>query len=184
MLRVFFTRLALVFSVVSLGACANIMQEGPLVTAPSANKALVTVVRPSIFFGDAVNVYVWDNDQLIGESSSGTLFQYEADPGEHLFLGNAENWTYAKGTLEAGKSYVLKVNVFPGTLYARAALGVYPANDPRSGEMLKSLKSQVPIQEKNQAYQDKHQAEAVKAVNDFKSGAVTSFATIDSSDAQ
>lgn len=163
-----------------VGGCASIMQPTGLTTQPSQAKALVTFVRPSIFFGDGVDAYVWDRDHFIGAVGAGTLVQYETEPGEHLFLGSSENWTYAKANLEPGKHYFIKTNIFPGAFYGRVAFATVPPTDPRLVQWLKlkPMKSS----DKQQDYVTKNRAKAHAAAEYFDSGGVSVFATLGPSD--
>jgi len=66
------------------------------ISKPEPGKALVNFVRPS-FFGKAVRVSLWDGDKLVGISYGKQAFQYECDPGNHLFIA----WSEYKSPVEA-----------------------------------------------------------------------------------
>ena len=63
---------------------------------PSEGKALVHFMRPS-GTGRAAKASVWDRDKLIGMSFGKQGFQYECDPGKHLFIA----WSEYKSPVEA-----------------------------------------------------------------------------------
>ncbi len=63
---------------------------------PSEGKALVNFLRPSST-GGAAQVTIWDNDKLIGFTAGKMAFQYECDPGKHLFI----SWSEFKSPVEA-----------------------------------------------------------------------------------
>jgi len=63
---------------------------------PSEGKALVNFVRPSSFGGGA-KATIWDGDKLIGVSFGKQRFQYECEPGKHLFIA----WSEWKSPVEA-----------------------------------------------------------------------------------
>lgn len=48
---------------------------------------------------------IWDGEKFIGALAGKTYFQYEADPGEHLFVAKGGNWSFVKANLQAGKRY-------------------------------------------------------------------------------
>jgi hypothetical protein len=121
---------------------------------------------------------IWDGERFIGVLGSGTMVQYAAEPGEHLFLGNAENWSYTTANLLPGKRYFIKANVFPGLLFARFALGAVPKTDSRIQEWLSTLTPMTALPADIQAYESKYQNRSRSAVSDFKAGKVTSFSEL------
>jgi hypothetical protein len=171
--------IGVVMCVALLGACASMtMQKASLVSAPQANTALVTFVRPSIFMGDGVSVDIWDGERFVGVLGAGTLVQYEAEPGEHLFLANAENWSYTTANLLPGRRYFVKANIFPGFGFARVALGVASKTDSRIEEWQSNLTPMHALPADKQAHESKKQNEVRAAVMDFKAGKVTSFSEL------
>jgi hypothetical protein len=162
-----------------LSGCASVkMQETPLVATAKTNYALVTFVRPSIFAGDGISVDIWDGEHFIGALGAGTLVQYEVEPGEHLFLANSENWSYASANLLPGKRYFIKANIFPGVMYGRVALGVPEKSDNRIDGWLSKLTPMTAGATDKQGVELKKQTEVKTAVSDFKSGKVSRFAQI------
>ncbi len=165
-----------------LGGCATVqMQPAELVKTAKQQRALVTFVRPAVFFGDGIAVDVWDGANYLGSLSAGSLIQHEVAPGKHLFLANGENWSYASGEFQAGKSYVLKVNIFPGVMAGRVALGTVPPSDPRMGELM-ALKPTAATAQGRQEVSAKKQPEVQAAIAHFNAGKVTSFATVTPAD--
>lgn len=88
--------------------------------APSPGKALVYFMRPS-GLGFAIHFQIWENYRLIGLSQAKSYFAYECDPGEHLFIGRAENKRAVAADLEAGKTYYILTQVKMGAWKARMA---------------------------------------------------------------
>ena len=119
----FYQSVLLVLTVLTLSGCASSMMHKvePVGLESQPDKALVTFMRPS-FFGGAIQFGIWDSDNFIGVLSAGSSVQYLAEPGDHVFLGRAENWSYVKAELEAGKQYFVIGRVFPGVWKARVAL--------------------------------------------------------------
>lgn len=160
------------------GGCAAIpMNDTEAVASVPADKALVTFIRPVIMIGEAIPVYLWDGERFIGVLGSGTMVQYEASPGEHLFLGHSENWTYANGSLQAGKRYLVKTNMFPG-FTMRAAFASMPATDSRLPRWYQDYEPKVAPDDRRAEYEAKNLPDTRAAIQDFRDGAVKSFAQI------
>jgi hypothetical protein len=116
-------RLALLAGVLLLmsGCASSVMTRTEPLTLEQPNRAMVTFVRPSLF-GGAIQFGIWDGADFVGVLSAKSYVQYLVEPGEHLFLARAENWSYVKADLEAGKQYYIVGKVFPGIWKARVAL--------------------------------------------------------------
>src|SRR4051794_7930180 len=107
-----------------LSGCASVqMQPSTLVKAPKEKMALVNFVRPAVFMGDGLSIDIWDGQNYLGALAAGSMIQHEVEPGKRLFMASAENWSYASADLQAGKEYFIKVNIFPGVMTGRVALG-------------------------------------------------------------
>jgi hypothetical protein len=157
-----------------LCSCASVsMQKVPLISAPQANTALVTFVRTSVFFGDGVSMDIWDGERFVGSLGAGTMIQYETEPGGHLFLANAENWSYTSANLLPGKRYFIRANIFPGVGSARVALAAVPKTDPRIEEWQSKLAPMRALPADKQAVESRKQNEIRAAVAAFKAGQVT-----------
>ena len=96
------------------------MRKATPVEGPPSGKALVYFMRPS-GFGFAIHFQIWDRYRLIGLSQAKSYFAYECEPGEHLFIGRAENKRAVEANLEAGKSYYVITQVKMGGWKARMA---------------------------------------------------------------
>lgn len=124
------------FFVVVLGiqGCAGLgnMKEVEFRTEAKPDIATVNIVRRAAFIGDGAKVEVWDGDQFIGTLAAGKLLQYDAKPGEHVFMVYVQGaWGVAKGELKSGKKYYLKFNM---TGLGPISLGVAESTDPRIPE--------------------------------------------------
>lgn len=140
-------------------------------------KALVTFVRQSVWMGDGIPVDLWDGGHYIGVLGPGKIVQYAASPGEHLFLGNAENWTYASGSLQEGKRYYVKANVFMGFATARVAFGIAENSDDRVPRWHAEYRAMAAPEKERAAFEADASADVQEAIQRFRSGGVTSFAT-------
>ena len=89
--------MALLLLVVASGSLKRpymIEQEPKL--RPSEGKALINFVRPSTYRYEE-KASIWDGDKLIGISFGAQCFQYECEPGKHLFIA----WSQYKSPVEA-----------------------------------------------------------------------------------
>lgn len=78
---------------------------------PAAKKALVSFVLGR----HKHPVSIWDGEEMVGLLMPQSFFQYEAAPGEHLFLGNLGNRVIPlEADLAAGKHYIVRARNFPG----------------------------------------------------------------------
>jgi hypothetical protein len=133
--------LALGFMVLALGACSikrpYMIDQSPKLT-PSEGKALVNFVRPSAA-GYAAKATVWDGDKLIGVSFGKQYFQYECEPGRHLFLAWSEYKSPVEADLAPNKTYYIVLRVRPG--WWRARIHQVPINKehPAWGETMQSI---------------------------------------------
>ncbi|NHQ86238.1 hypothetical protein HA050_08925 [Iodobacter sp. HSC-16F04] len=159
------------------------MQNTKLVNTVKPDFALVTFVRPAVFFGDGLDIDVWDGEHFVGSLGAGKLIQHEVEPGEHLFLANSENWSYVSGNLIAGKHYFIKANLFPGVLYGRVALGVAQNTDPRIQEWQKKLKPTHASDKDKLDMEAKKRKEIDAALQEFKTGNISTFAKLQAENA-
>jgi hypothetical protein len=113
--------IVLIFLMAGCTGSSKYMAKATPITGPSADKALVYFMRPS-GLGFAINFQIWDGDKFIGLSQAKSYFGYQCNPGQHLFIGVAENKRGVEADLEAGKSYYIITQVKMGGWRARMAL--------------------------------------------------------------
>jgi len=92
---------------------SDYMRNATTILQPDEQHAVVTFVRPSAF-AFAIEVSMWDGEHFFGMLNSKKVLSYKAAPGEHLFVAHADNWSYLKANLEAGKHYYVVAKMFPG----------------------------------------------------------------------
>lgn len=173
----------LVLGTALLAGCASSMMVQGTPAASQPDKALVTFVRPS-YFGGAIQFGIWDKEQFVGILSAGSYVQYLTEPGEHLFLARAENWSYVKADLEGGKQYYIVGKIFPGIWKARVALdpvGAGASEQIDVDKWMKDLTPMVVIQEKYDDYVRPRVAQVQEAVKEFDQGNVK-FGTLNKTD--
>lgn len=181
--------LAATVLLVLTGCASTMMTKTGVITSPPQGKAIVTFVRPSMF-GGAIQFGIWDSDKFVGILSAKSLVQYAAVPGEHIFMARAENWSYLKANLEAGKEYYVIGKVFPGVWKARAALvPVRKADLAKPGELekvatwLRELTPTTPMESKIEDYANPRLTQVREGIEEFKKGKVN-FSVLEAGDGQ
>ena len=71
---------------------------------------------------------IWDRDSFVGFSTPTTTIVYECDPGEHLFIAQAESPVLVRATLAADKVYDILIEGQMGMRKARATMTPITAN--------------------------------------------------------
>lgn len=166
----------MLISFLALFSCgSSIMMQAPAELVPDDEYAVVNFLRPSAF-GGAIRFGIWDSEQLVGILTYKSNLQYKAKPGEHLFLARAENWSYVKADLEAGKNYFIIARVFPGVWKARVAFDPVTKSDDTTvdqiREWMSSLKKITLIPSERDAYVKKRVDQVKAAIGEFKRGTV------------
>jgi len=86
------------------------------VDPPGTDEARVVVYRNS--FRNATKPYAFlDDEELLGFSLVGTWFEVRCKPGEHFFVIHGVSCNGVRATLEAGRSYFLRVDSVPQILH-------------------------------------------------------------------
>lgn len=167
------TRYRLLFTLVlvslTMGCGSSLMMDVEPLGEPPADEAIVTFLRPSIV-GGAIRFGLWDGENLIGVSTSGSLIEYKTKPGEHLFLARSENWSLVKANLAAGKKYYVMVRPQFGIIKWRVHLD--PATKPNMelDNALKKCQPIAPIPEKVDAYVNARLEHVREAIDNYKKG--------------
>ena len=166
-------RVAIILALAILAGCAAApMRDTQFQSNTDASHALVTFVRESVWMGDGIHLYLWDGDTFIGTLSAGTLVQYKAAPGPHIFMANSENWSYVKADLKPGKHYVIKANMFPGVMTMRSALTPVENTDVRITTWPTKMRTKEVIPEKQDRYVASRKQSATEALAAYNNGSV------------
>ena len=123
-----FTTIALILFLF-FGCASKIMVATSPVTSMDNEKALVTFTMRTIMRSQdlkPIEFDIWDSEKFIGAISTGTYVQYQADPGEHIFIAIAGNTSFLKADLEAGKEYSVMVNIIPGSPFKKQSITFQP----------------------------------------------------------
>jgi len=164
----------IIFSLILFTGCGSHMMAKTDLIAVDNQQAVVTFVRPSLF-GGAIKFGIWDREKFIGILTANSLMQYKTSPGEHLFIAQAENWSYVRAELQAGKHYMIVGKVFPGLWKARVALDPVKKGDKDNKQVenwLAKVKPTAVISEKVFAYQEPRLVNIKKAIHDYNAGNV------------
>lgn len=130
----------------------------------NTQKSIVYFMRRS---SDALLIKfdIFDADKKIETLSFGKYIRYECDPGEHLFLAKSEVTDIMEANLEAGKIYVVDVEVHPGILFARAKLVPFSENTKNAQQkkekilkFISKTKKALYVEEKSRSAEQKEAA--------------------------
>ncbi len=137
------TRLYLLLCLSLLTGFSTIFAQG--FTPPSEGKAVVYFTRVTMY-GAGVSFEFFDNDQFIGIFKGKNYMRYECDPGEQLFWASSENKEFITAEFEAGKTYIVMVNVIMGAWKAHVGLSPVAENDSDDFKRAKELiQSKAPV---------------------------------------
>lgn len=110
---------------------------------PSEGKAVVYFVRITNY-GKPTAFEFFHQDKYIGVFKGGEYMRYECDPGEQLFWASSENKEFITANLEAGKQYIIMVNVIMGMMKAHVGLAPLDYSDNEVWERVKKLVNKKP----------------------------------------
>ncbi len=138
----FLASLSLLFILTGCGS--SMMTRVSTIEQPDSNKALVTILRPSLF-GGAIKFSLWDGDEFRGILNAKSYIQFQAEPGHHMIMARAENWSGVDAELQAGRHYFIIARVMPGAWKARVALDPISREQYDEAKIDKWLKGLNPI---------------------------------------
>lgn len=118
MLRITRGALTVVLTLLLVACGGKYMTISQPLPQPSEGKALVNFMRPSSF-GGGVEATIWDGEKLIGWIYGKQAFQYECDPGKHLFVSWSEYKSPVEAELLPGRVYYIVLRTRMGAWRAR-----------------------------------------------------------------
>jgi hypothetical protein len=157
------------------GCGSSMMTRVPTIDGPDSSHALVTIIRPSAF-GGAIKFGTWDGDNFMGILTARSYIQYKTNPGEHLFMARAENWSGVEASLQAGRHYFIIASPRMGAWKARVNLAPVTKAEYNETKINKWLKQLTPIgviPETVDAYVNPRLDQVREATKNFKSGKAT-----------
>lgn len=88
---------------------------------PAEGKSLVYFIRSS-GTGALINFKYFDGEKYLGKLNGVHYFEYECEPGEHIFWAAAENRDFLVGNLKPNSTYVVEVRPTMGAMKAAVRL--------------------------------------------------------------
>jgi hypothetical protein len=152
------------------GSSKYMVKAEPPTAAPPPDKSMVYFLRPS-GLGFAINFQIWDRDRFIGLSQAKSYFAYLCTPGQHLFIGIAENKVAVEAELAPGLSYYVVTEPRMGGWKARLAM-IPVAKGAEDWDKVETLKQELefvmPVPEQVQVWETEKQEEARALVAFFE----------------
>lgn len=105
---------------------------------PSEGKAVIYFVRVT-GYGALISFEYFHQDKYIGIFKGKNYMRYECDPGEQLLWASSENKEFITANLEAGKTYIVMVDVLMGAWKARVGLRPISVKDEQDFVKAKRL---------------------------------------------
>lgn len=137
----------------------------------SEGKSLVYITR-SNNLGNGLNFRVYNRDVFIGALPGRAYFEYECEPGEHLFWAASENRDYVEATLEPNKTYVIDLRAKMGLLIAAVGVEPYSPDNKRHVKRIKKVLrkhiSANPVKSDRSKEKKENIEKALKAYNRIK----------------
>jgi hypothetical protein len=156
-----------------LASCGGsiLMRPAPEATEPpGTDEAKVVVYRDS--FRNATKPYAFfDDEELLGFSEAGTWFEVRCKPGEHFFFLHGVSSNAVRATLDAGKTYFLRVDSVPKLFRLQLRLTpILPGTKEfdRIDDILKGLERREPVDEILAEYEEERAEELEKALARLK----------------
>lgn len=138
---------------------------------PSEGKSLVYFIRANALAA-GLNFRVYDKDKFLGALPSRAYYEYECEPGEHLFWAASENRDYVEATLEPNKTYVIDLRAKFGLVIAAVGLEPYSPNVKkhvkRIKRVLKKHTSANPVKSNRSKEKKENIEKALKAYEKIK----------------
>jgi len=105
---------------------------------PADGKAVIYFARVTKY-GKPVDFEFFHQDKYIGAFKGDQYMRYELEPGTHLLWASSENKEFITAEVEAGKTYIVMVDVIMGAMKARVGLTPISQNDTEQFERAKEL---------------------------------------------
>ncbi len=160
-------------AVLSAGCAAEspYMRAAGALAPAAADSATVVFARPSAF-GSAVAFTILDgHGRFLGDSLPESKFAVRVPPGDHVFIGWAENTAALLARVRAGKTYYVEVAPRMGVASARVQLFAIAPGSNRwadAGTWLANLEPYAVDEAAGQAYLASRTADVVEQVRRAK----------------
>jgi len=154
----------------SCGGPALMLRAPEETEPPGTDEAKVVVFRDS--FRNATKPYAFfDDEELLGFSEAGAWFEVRCTPGEHFFFLHGVSSTGVRATLDAGKTYFLRVDSIPKLFRLQLRLTpIVPGMNEfdRIDKILKGLERREPVDAVLAEYEEERADELEEALARLK----------------
>ncbi|HVE43215.1 MAG TPA: hypothetical protein VNM14_25290 [Planctomycetota bacterium] len=154
----------------SCGGPALMLRAPEETEPPGTDEAKVVVYRDS--FRNATKPYAFfDDEELIGFSETGTWFEVRCTPGEHFFFLHGVSSAGVRATLDAGKTYFLRVDSIPRFFRLQLRLTpIVPGMKEFDGidDILRGLERRAPVDTVLAEYEEERADELEEALARLK----------------
>ena len=107
---------------------------------PAKGKAVVYFTRVNFMITSESEAFeFFHQDKYIGVFKGIQYIRYECDPGEQLFWASFNNYEFITADLEAGKTYIVMVDMIQGFTKIRIGLTPISTNNTKDFEKAKVL---------------------------------------------
>jgi len=137
-------KLFLIISIIVFVGSLSAIGQG--FKSPAEGKSVVYFARVTKY-GKPTGFEFFHQDKYIGIFKGDQYMRYECEPGTQLFWASSENKEFITADLEAGKSYVIVVDVIMGAWKARVGLTPLDINDAETwGRVKKLIVKRAPVE--------------------------------------
>ncbi len=129
--------------------------RAPLPMQAPPDRALVVFIRPSSYAGGQLFTIIDDQGQFLGDALPSSYFVSPVLPGDHLFVGWAENTCALRASLLPGRTYYVEVAARMGFWSSRLQLLAIKPSVESWAELPEWLADSQPLlvaQQSGQAY--------------------------------
>lgn len=138
------TRSIILITLLLLCGIFSLQAQG--LKAPSKGKAAIYFVRPTSF-GAMIGFKYFHQDKFFAKVAGKNYLRYEVDPGKHLLWASSENKEFMTAEVEAGKTYMVLVDVIMGFGSARVGFRPLDINTQKEefDKCMKVVKKKKPV---------------------------------------
>ncbi|MBU8893897.1 MAG: hypothetical protein KOO66_14040 [Bacteroidales bacterium] len=129
-------KLFLIIVLLSLTAVYTVSAQG--FQPPTDGKAVVYFTRVTVY-GKPTSFEFFHQDKYIGVFKGSQYMRYECEPGVQLFWASSENKEFITAEVEAGKTYIVMVDVIMGVMKAHVGLTPISVDNSEELERAKAL---------------------------------------------
>ena len=129
-------KLLLIIVLLSLTAVYTVSAQG--FQPPTDGKAVVYFTRVTKY-GKPTSFEFFHQDKYIGAFKGSQYMRYECEPGAQLFWASSENKEFITAEVEAGKTYIVMVDVIMGIMKAHVGLTPIGVDNSEELERAKAL---------------------------------------------